>query len=193
MKKVAGLALSVLMGLSIPVMADTYKIDTSHSAVQFSVKHMVLSNTRGAFGSYNGDIQWDKDPAKSSISGTIKVDSIDTRDTKRDEHLRGADFFDAAKYPEIKFVSKSIKKKKNEYVVVGDLTMKGVTKSVTIPLEVNGPIKDPWGNQRLSFSGQFKLNRQEYGVSWSKSLDNGGLVVGDDVVVDLEIEAVKAN
>ncbi|NBV82695.1 YceI family protein [bacterium] len=194
MKSFAQLTLAALVGLSVSTLAvDTYKIDASHSTVQFSVKHMVLSNTRGNFGAYDGDIKWDKDPKNCSISGSVKAESVDTRDTKRDEHLRSADFFDTAKFPEITLVSKSIKRDRKGYILTADLTMKGVTKTVTLPLTVSEPVKDPWGNQRVNFSTQFKLNRQDYGMTWNKALDNGGLVVGNDVTVDLDIEGVKTN
>lgn len=194
MKGIKGMAVAALIGVGFPVMAvDSYKIDTAHSTVRFSVKHMVLSNTHGNFGAYTGDIKWDKDLKLCALAGTVKVDSIDTRDIKRDEHLKSADFFDSGKYPDITLVSKSIKKGRKGYVLTADLTMRGVTKTVTLPLEVSDPVKDPWGNQRVNFATQFKLNRQDYGISWNKALDNGGLVVGNDVSVDLDIEAVKTN
>lgn len=192
--KVSHLLLAALTALSVPVMAaDTYKVDPSHSAVQFGVRHMLLSNTRGSFGDFSGEVTWDADVKKSSISGAVKVSSIDTRDAKRDEHLRGADFFDVAKFSDMSFKSKSIRKSGKNYIVNGELTIKGVTKPVVFPLEVSAPVKDPWGNQRVHFLAKFKINRQDYGITWNKSMDNGGLVVGNDVNIELDIEGVKAN
>ncbi|NBV41605.1 polyisoprenoid-binding protein [bacterium] len=171
---------------------DVYKIDTAHSTVGFSVRHMVLSNTRGSFGDYTGDVVWDKDLKNAKINGTVKVASIDTRDQKRDDHLRSADFMDAVQFPEIQFHSTKIRKAGKVYEVTGQLTMKGVTRTVKFPLNVSDPVKDPWGNTRVNFSSEFKINRQDYGISWNKKLDNGGLVVGDEVTVQLDIEGVKA-
>ncbi len=192
--KASYLLLAAFAAFSVPVMAaDTYKVDPSHSAVQFGVRHMLLSNTRGSFGEFSGEVKWDADPKKANIAGVVKVSSIDTRDPKRDEHLRGADFFDVAKFSEMSFKSKSIQKKGKHYVVNGDLTIKGVTKPVTFPLEVSAPVTDPWGNQRVHFFANFKINRQDYGITWNKSMDNGGVVVGNDVNIELDVEGVKAN
>lgn len=123
---------------------------------------------------------------------SIKVASIDTKDAKRDEHLRSPDFFDVGTHPAITFKSKKIEKTDNGVVAVGDLTMRGVTKEIRIPFEFAGTIDDPYGNTRLGLSARTSLNRQDYGVSWSKKLDAGGLVVGDDVEIMIEIEAIKA-
>jgi polyisoprenoid-binding protein YceI len=192
MTMIKGLFLAALVSVAAPVLAvDTYRVDQSHSSVQFSVRHMLLSNTRGTFGDFAGEIKWDADPQNSSISGTVKVASIDTRDGKRDDHLRSADFFDTTQFSEMSFKSKSIKKSKKIYTVTGDLTIKGVTRPVTFPLEVSNPIKDPWGNQRVNFSTQFKINRQDFGITWNKTMDNGGVVVGNDVNVELDVEGVK--
>lgn len=173
--------------------ADRYVVDQSHSTVGFAISHMVLSKTRGSFGEYNASILWDKNPANSSLSGVVKVGSIDTRNTDRDAHLKSPDFFDAAVYPDIQFVSKGIKKTKKPsvYEVTGTLTMKGVAKTVTFPLEVSQAIRDPWGKTRMSFNARFKINRRDFGMNFSKVMDNGGLVVGNDVEVELDIEAIK--
>jgi len=173
--------------------ADKYTVDPSHSSIGFAVRHMVVSKVKGYFNEYTATILYDdKDITKSSAEVTIKTASIDTRDAKRDEHLRTPDFFDAAKYPEIAFKSKRIEKSGEGFVAVGDLTMRGVTKEISIPFTFAGVVTDPWGNTRLGLSGATKLNRQDYGVSWSKSLDSGGLVVADDVEIAIEIEAIKA-
>jgi polyisoprenoid-binding protein YceI len=128
---------------------------------------------------------------RSSVEVSIKTGSIDTKNAKRDEHLRSPDFFDAAKYPDITFKSKRIEKSGEDYVAVGDLAMRGVVKEIKLPFTFAGVVTDPYGNTRLGLSASTRLNRQEYGVSWSKALDNGGLVVSDDVEIEIEIEAIK--
>ena len=190
----AGTALVVLTALAtVSTAADKYTVDPSHSSVGFVVRHMVVSKVKGFFNEYTATILYDdKDIAKSSVEVTIKTASIDTRDAKRDEHLRTPDFFDAAKYPEITFKSKRIEKSGDGFVAVGDLTMRGVTKEISITFTLAGVVTDPWGNTRLGLSGGTKLNRQDYGISWNKSLDTGGLVVSNDVEIAIEIEAIKA-
>lgn len=186
----AALLVSVLAGAS-PA-ADKYALDPSHSSVGFAVKHMVVAKVKGYFDDYTVTILYDdKDITKSSVEVAIKTASIDTKNAKRDEHLRSPDFFDAAKYPEITFKSKRIEKSGEGYVAVGDLTMRGVTKEIQLPFTFAGVITDPYGNTRLGLSAATKLNRQDYGLSWSKTLDNGGLVVSDDVEIEIETEAVK--
>jgi polyisoprenoid-binding protein YceI len=188
---IGAVALSAVI-VSTSLAADKYVIDKSHSSIQFSVRHMVISKVKGEFGEYAGTVLYDAgDITKSSADVTFKVASIDTKDEKRDEHLRSPDFFDAATHPEITFKSKRVEKSDDGTVLVGDLTMHGVTKEISMPFEVTGVITDPWGNTRMGASAKLKLNRQDYGVSWSKSLDNGGLVVGDDVEIEIEIEAIK--
>jgi polyisoprenoid-binding protein YceI len=173
--------------------ADTYQIDPAHTSIGFVVKHMVVTKVRGAFNDFAGTIVYDdKDITKSSVEVTINASSIDTKVEKRDNHLRSPDFFDVAKFPQITFKSKRIEKTADGYAAVGDLTMHGVTKEIRIPFSIAGVITDPMGATRLGLSGQTEINRQDYGVSWSKKLDNGGLVAGDDVEIDLDVEAVKA-
>lgn len=173
--------------------ADKFTIDKTHSSVQFSVSHMVISKVKGTFNDFSGSIVYDDtDITKSSVDVTILVTSVDTKDEKRDEHLRNPDFFDAESFPEITFKSKRVEKSGDGFVVVGDLTMRGVTKEVSMPFAVAGVITDPWGNTRMGASATLEVNRQDYGVSFSKKLDNGGLLVGDDVGIEIEIEAVKA-
>ncbi len=167
--------------------ADTYKIDASHTTLGFSAKHMMISNVSGQFNKFEGQISYDpKDLANSKIDVTIDTGSIDTRNEKRDEHLRSADFFDAAKFPTITFVSKKI----TPTEIVGDLTMRGVTKEVTIPATIAGPVKTPMG-MAIGITGSFTLNRQDYGISFNKVLDQGGLAVSNDIVVNISAEAGK--
>jgi polyisoprenoid-binding protein YceI len=173
--------------------ADKYNIDPNHSTVGFSVKHMVVTNVKGRFKDYSGTLMYDeKDPTKSSVDVDIKTASITTDNDQRDNHLKSPDFFDAAKFPDITFKSSKVEKKGENYLMTGTLTMKGVSKEVQIPVTINGSVKDPWGSTRLGTEGSLKINRQDYGINWSKTMDNGGLVAGNDVNIDLQIEFVKA-
>lgn len=184
-------ALSLALLLPALAVAETvvYNVDPDHSGVNFSIRHFV-SNTPGRFKDFNGTIKYDKqNPAASSVEFTIKAPSIDTANADRDNHLRGADFFDAEKFPTMTFVSKSVKAKDaNNLEVTGDLTMKGVTKSVTIPVEVLGTVKTPNG-EKAGFESAFTVNRKDYGITWNRVLDAGGAVLGDDVKVNISIEA----
>jgi polyisoprenoid-binding protein YceI len=173
--------------------AEKYDIDRSHSSVGFAVRHMVVTKVRGEFNEWSGTILYDdKDITRSSVEVSIRVASIDTKDAKRDEHLRSPDFFDVENHPTITFKSKRIEKKENGLVAVGDLTIRGVTKEIEIPFDFAGTVVDPYGNTRLGLSAKASVNRQDFGVSWSKKLDTGGLVVGDEVEIGIEVEAIKA-
>lgn len=172
--------------------ATTWNIDSSHTRAGFSVKHLVISDVRGEFAKTSGKAQIDDaDLSKSSVEVTIEVGSVDTRDEKRDNHLKSADFFDAAKFPTITFKSTKVTPGKDGAVtVVGNLTMRGVTKPVTLEGSITKAITDPWGLTRrgVSFSG--KLDRKEWGVSWSKVTDVGA-VASDEVKLDIQAEVVK--
>lgn len=186
----AFLALAPALGLAE---ASTWNVDPMHTHASFSVRHLVISNVRGDFQKLSGTVKMDdKDVTKSSIEVAIETASIDTRIAKRDEDLRSEAFFDAAKYPTITFKSTKIEKAgKDKLKVVGDLTMHGVTKPVV--LHVDGPtaeVKDPWGNTRRGFSGSTKLNRRDWGLTYSKAIE-AGPVVGDEVNIELEGELVK--
>jgi polyisoprenoid-binding protein YceI len=171
---------------------EVYTIDPIHSSISFSVKHMMISHVTGHFGQFEGRIVFDSgDLADSDFSATLQVSSIDTRFKQRDDHLKSPDFFDAAKYPTITFISKSITGQKEEYRLVGDLTIKGKTKEISFPVVINGPVKDMQGNSVVGLSGQFTVNRQDFGMSFNMALDNGGVMVGNDVKVDINIEAKK--
>lgn len=168
-----------------------FTIDRVHSYLGFSVKHMVVSTVKGHFTDFNGTIDYDEsDITKSSVQVSIKTASINTNNERRDNHLRSDDFFNAEKFPEITFVSKKIVKTDNGYVAVGDLTIRDVTKEVEIPFEIAGIIKDPRGNERLGVDAYLTINRRDFGVNWSRTLDNGGLVVSDEVKLELHVEAV---
>jgi polyisoprenoid-binding protein YceI len=191
--RVAALALVLAPALAFG-QASTWTFDPAHSHASFSIRHLVISNVRGEFGKMSGSVTLDeKDVTKSKVEATIDATTIDTREAKRDEHLRSPDFFDVANHPTITFKSTKVEKDgKNGLKVTGDLTMRGVTKPVI--LKVAGPtaeIKDPWGNPRRGVSATTKLNRNDYGVAWSKTLEGGGAVVGNDVAIELEVEMVK--
>lgn len=193
-KKLA-LFLSVLgsFGLaSAASAADRYDIDLVHSSMGFGVKHLTVSTVMGSFNDYTGYVEFDpNDPASFKSEVTIQANSIDTNNDKRDEHLRGADFFDVEKFPTITFTSKKLEKNGDTYVLTGDLTMKGVTKEISIPVGIIGPVNSPMGDTVIGLAGSTVINRQDFGVNWNKSLDNGGLMVDNDVKITIEIEAHK--
>ena len=174
--------------------AETFVVDKSHSEATFQVRHM-MSKVSGKFDDFAGKVEVDRTkPGASSVEFTIKTASINTGVADRDKHLRSADFFDAEKNPEITFKSTKIVpgKTKNVYNVSGNLTMRGVTKPVTIPVEFGGFGKDPWGNERAGFSLTTTVNRKDYGINWNKALDNGGFLLSDEVTINVNIEAQKA-
>jgi polyisoprenoid-binding protein YceI len=187
-------ALAVLVAAPVLAAPETFDIDSTHSSTQFAVKHMVYATVRGGFGKTAGHLVVDKqDWSKSSIEATIDATTIDTRDAKRDGHLKSPDFLDVAQYPTITFKSSKVEPAgPGKLKVAGNLTIRGVTKPAV--LEVDGPspeFKDPWGNQRSSATARTKINRKDFGVNWSQNLDTGGAVVGDEVDIVIDIEAVK--
>lgn len=187
MKK--NLIATVFAGLLISsgmVNASVYKVDPSHSSVGFNVKHMMISTVTGKFSNFNGTYDLDKGIFKS-LSGQIKADSVDTGITKRDDHLRSADFFDVAKFSDITFVMTSATKTK----MTGDLTIHGITKKVVLNIDMGGVITDPWGNVRSGFVLTGTVNRKDYGLNWNKAIEAGGFVVGDDVKIVVEIEGIE--
>jgi polyisoprenoid-binding protein YceI len=189
MKKLGVLfLLSFLLILSQVYAADTYKVDPVHSSIGFSVQHLMVSQVTGQFDKYEGTIVYSKDAlADSKIQASVQASSINTHNDKRDEHLRSADFFDTAKFPMITFVSKQI----TPDLIVGNLTLKDVTKEVSIPAKILGPVKTPSGSTVIGITGSFKINRQDYNVKWNKALDQGGVMVGDDVTININIEAAR--
>jgi len=166
--------------------AASYAIDVSHSTLGFAVKHMGVSTTRGKFNDFSGAITYNaKNPSKFSADVTIDANSVDTDNENRDNHLRNEDFFDVAKFPNITFKNAKL----DGSSIVGDLTIKDVTKSISIPVEIVGPVKGMGSADVIGITGETTINRQEYNVKWSKALDAGGLVVADDVKLIVEIEA----
>jgi polyisoprenoid-binding protein YceI len=170
-----------------------YDIDPEHSMIEFRVAHMVISKTTGHFKDYTGFIEMDPDAQTvKTIEATVKTASVNTNHEKRDTHLRTADFFDVEKYPTMTYKLKQYQKNGDHYTATGDLTLRGVTKEVTLTGNFNGITKDPWGNVRAGFNAEGKLNRKDFGMVWNKALDSGGLVVGDEVLIKLDIECIKA-
>jgi polyisoprenoid-binding protein YceI len=176
-------------------MKTTYEIDPAHSSAQFSVRHMMITNVRGGFSSVKGTVVYDSDrPADSTVEATIDVNTIATLDAQRDGHLKSADFLDVEKYPTITFKSTKVESDGlGEGKVTGDLTIHGVTKQVV--LKVEGPTqegKDPWGNTRIGASATTKIKRSDFGLTWNAALETGGIMVGDDLKIELEVEMIKA-
>ena len=172
----------------------TWNLDTAHSSVEFAIKHMVISSTKGRFTKYEVDANVDEaNLANSSATVRIDASSVETRDEKRDAHLRSADFFDAENHPYITFKTTRLEPNGgDDYKLVGDLTIRGVTKEVALDGEVTGPVKDPWGGTRYGISAQGKLKRKDWGLTWNSALEAGGVLVGDDVKLSVETELVKA-
>jgi polyisoprenoid-binding protein YceI len=172
---------------------STWNIDPSHSSLGFSVRHMVVSKTRGRFTKWSGQIRFDPDePQASSVEVTIDPASIDTADAQRDAHLRSADFFNVAEYPVASFRSTRVEESgADRYLVTGDLTVHGVTRPVALETTYEGSGRDPWGGERAGFTASAAIDRKDFGLTWNKALETGGLLVGDKVELILEVEAVK--
>ena len=175
-------------------LTGTYTLDTAHTRLGFVARHAMVTKVRGAFNEFSGTAVIDgENPSNSSVSIAIDVPSIDTRNDQRDEHLRGNDFLDAAGFPQITFTSTAIAYNGDSaFDVTGDLTIKGVTKSVTIPLSFEGSATDPFGNARIGFEGSLTINRKDYGVTWNAALEAGGVLVSDKIVLEFEISAIKS-
>jgi polyisoprenoid-binding protein YceI len=188
----AGLA--AILSLSASAATSDWKIDPAHSSAQFSVRHMAISTVRGAFSKVTGAIVLDdKDITKSTVDVTIDVTTVDTREPGRDNDLRSDHFFDVAHYPTMTFKSRKVEQvAPGKLKVTGDLTIRGTTKEVALEVEgPTAPVKDPWGNQRAAVNATAKINRQDFGVKWNATMDNGGLVVGDDVNITIDVEMIK--
>jgi len=178
-----------------PGTVTTWKLDAGHSHAEFKVRHMMISNVKGSFSGLSGSLQLDEsDYTRSTVEASIPVSTINTGDENRDGHLKGEEFFEVDKFPTFTFKSTNIDSKGGaDYAVTGDLTMHGVTKSVTFAVEdFSQPAKDPWGNLRIGFSATAKVNRKDFGLTWNAALETGGVLLGDDVHLTLEIQFVKA-
>ena len=172
--------------------SGTYTLDPSHSRIGFVARHAMVTKVRGAFNDVAGSGYFDaEDPSASRLEVVIQAASIDTRNADRDGHLRSNDFFDMERYPEITFVSTSVRPTgDDEFDVTGDLTIKGVTRSVTVPFEVSGPAVDPFGNTRIGLEGKVVVNRKDWGVNWNAALETGGVLVSEKITLEFEIAAV---
>ena len=193
-KNLLSLALAAALGAAtLPALAETWSADTAHSEIGFSVRHLMVSNVKGSFAKFSATVDGDPaDPASARISAKVDVASVTTREPKRDDHLRSGDFFDAAKFPEMTFASTKVEKvSANRAKVTGNLTLRGVTKPVVLDVEYTAPVKNPWGKTVVGATATGTINRQDFGVSWSKSLDGGGLVVSDEVKIQLELELIR--
>ena len=186
------LVVLALTATTVARAAEKYDIDAAHSHIGFTVKHMAVSSVRGDFKDYTAELMVDEDDVQnSSLLLRIAAASVDTDNQRRDDHLRSADFFEVETYPEIVFQSKKIARQGDGFQVTGDLTIKDVTREITFDLEINGPIKDPWGNHRVGAEGALVIDRQDYGVKFSNIMDNGGLVVANDVKIAFALEASR--
>jgi len=177
--------------IAVPAVAGNWAIDPSHSVMNFKVRH-IFSKAGGSFHTWEGMLQFDgTDPASLGAEVIIQTASINTDNEGRDEHLRSEDFFNVEEFPTIIFVSKKTEQRDGQWVLVGDFTMLGVTKEVEIPFEFYGSGKNPWGKTVAGFAGSVTINRKDFGMNWNKALDAGGAILGENVVIDLEIEAVE--
>lgn len=183
----------LLLAATTSVGAAEFDIDVAHSTVGFKVKHMMVSNVRGQFGDFAGTFAWDpQNPAASTVNAVIQTGSVDTANEKRDGHLRSADFFDAANHPTITFASTKVAPKGDgKFVLHGDLTMHGVTRPVVLDLEMVGEMADAKAGARMGWEARGVIDRRDFGMTWSKALDNGGVVVSDEVTIELAIEGIR--
>ena len=173
----------------------TWNIDPVHSNAQFKVKHMMISNVKGEFTGVTGTLKYDRENlASSQVEASIDASTISTSEAQRDAHLKSADFFDVEKFPKLTFKSTRVTKKgEGELAVAGDLTIHGVTKSVVFDVEgPSDPMKDPWGNTRVGLSATTKISRKDFGLTWNAALETGGILVGDEVTITLEVQFIKA-
>ena len=195
MKTVAKISIAVatLLLTSSNALAASYKIDTTHAQIQFKVKHFGISSVKGIFTDFEGTFEYDPENVKASkAEAKIKAASVNTANKKRDDHLRADDFLNATATPEISFVSKEIKDVDGAtFTIVGDLTIRGITKPVELETEFGGAAKDPWGNERAAFIAKTTINRKDFGIEMSKTLETGGLIVGEDVKIEIELEGIK--
>ena len=170
-----------------------WKIDTSHSTVEFAVKHMMFTTVKGRFTDVTGTIAFDpNDPVNGRADITIDASTVDTRDAKRDAHLRSADFFDVEKFPTLTFRTTNVAGTAKRFALTGDLTIRGITRPVTLDVTFEGAGPDPWGGERAGFSASATVNRRDFGLTWNAALETGGVLVGDEVKIAIELELLKA-
>lgn len=170
----------------------SWKIDTSHSTVEFAVKHMMFTTVKGRFADVQGTVEFDPDdPGAGHAEITIAAASLDTREPKRDAHLRSADFFDVETFPTLTFRSTKLTGTSDRFALTGDLTIHGVTRPITLDVTFGGAGKDPWGGVRAGFSASGKLNRRDFGLTWNAALETGGVLVGDEVKIEIDVQLIK--
>lgn len=179
-------------GVDLPAPGG-WKIDPSHSTVEFIGRHLMVSKVRGRFSDVEGEIHVAEDPASSSVEVTVRTDSVDSRDTQRDAHLKSADLFDVERYPTITFRSTKVEGDGAEWKVTGDLTIKDVTRPVVLDVEYTGVVEDPWGGQRAGFSASTEVDREDWGITWNVALEAGGWLVSKKIRIEIEVEAVYAS
>ena len=178
--------------MSTTIQPGTYSIDSAHTTVEFAVRHMMISTVKGNFGEVAGSLVI-PEQGVPKVEATIKAASIDTRNEMRDNHLKSGDFFDVEQFPELRFVSSGAARTDDGYKLAGDLTIKGVTRPITLIVTEEGAGVDPWGNQKIAFSATGKFNRGDFGLSWNAALETGGVLVSDEVKVSLDVQLVKAS
>jgi polyisoprenoid-binding protein YceI len=171
-----------------------WKLDPTHSTVEFSAKHLMITTVKGRIADVEGTIYTNEtDPKSSSVEATLKTASIDTRTDQRDQHLRSADFLNVEQYPEIRFKSTRIEGGKQEFKLTGDLTIRDVTRPITLDVTFEGQTKDPWGGERVGFNATGKIDRRDFGLTWNQLLETGGLAVGNEIKLSLDIQAVRVD
>ncbi len=196
-KSFALLSVLLLVGGSLIASENAdhlYKIDASHSEATFKVRHLGISWVTGRFDKLSGEFVYNPEAlAESKVMAAIEASSVDTDVQQRDDHLRSPDFFDVAQFPEIRFESREIRPGSDgKFQIAGDLTIHGVTRPVVLDAELGGTVKDPWGNQRAAFSASTEINRKDFGLTWNKALEAGGLLVGEDIKIEISVEGVRA-
>ena len=170
-----------------------WKLDPAHTLVEFSAKHMMITTVKGRISDVEGTIYTDEnDPKNSSVEATLEGASIDTRNEQRDTHLRSGDFLNAERFPQITFRSKRIDGTAREFKLTGDLTIRDTTREITLDVEFGGKTRDPWGGQRVGFSATGKIDRRDFGLVWNQAMETGGVLVGNDIKVNIEVQAVKS-
>lgn len=175
-----------------PIPVGTWSVDPAHSTVGFVARHLVISKVRGSFRSFGGTVNVSENPLESSVTATVDMASVDTADESRDGHLKGSDFFDVENHPTMTFASTGLVATGDGYRLNGDLTIKGVTRPVGFDLEVSGVSPDPWGGTRVAFSATTEINRKDFGLEWNVVMETGGVLVGEKIRIELDIQAVKS-
>jgi polyisoprenoid-binding protein YceI len=170
----------------------TWTIDPSHTTIEFSAKHMMFTTVKGRFAELDGTITvTGATPDTASVQATMKAASIDTRTEQRDQHLRSADFLDVAQFPDVTFKSTKIEGPKEQFTMTGDLTIRGITRPVTLDVTYEGAGKDPWGGERMGFNASGKIDRREFGLIWNQALETGGILVGNDVKIQIDAQVIR--